>query len=146
MIPINALTITVFSLILLLLVATTYLAVGYIIDYRKFREPNALRSKALANVNLDQRTQDLYNYLCWHIEDCTQIQPLQVGEAMMLASYITANAIEGMDRPTTSETLRRINEMARSLKNESRQPYRKDAPSVVEITTKNDSGEGLSIH
>lgn len=148
-ITLNAVSITLFSLMLLVLVITSYLAAGYILDYFKFKEPNDLRSKVLADVNLDRRSQNLYNYLAWHIEDCTQIQPLQLGEAMMLASYITANAIEGMGRSDTSETLRKINEMARELKNQTRQPHRKDDSNVVELTVKDKdevTGDGASIH
>ena len=145
MIPINALTVTILSLILLALVATTYLAVGYVMDYRRFKEPNALRSKILFNVNLQQRTDDIYNYLAWHMEDISRSQPITQGEYSVVCSMMVANSIEGMSRQDTSEMLRMINELARDMKNQTRQPYRKD--NVVELTVKKDesTGDGAQV-
>lgn len=144
-IPVNALTVTILSLILAALVVTSYLAVGYIIDYRKFREPNRLRSKILFNVNLQERTDDLYAYIAWHVEDVSQTQPVTQAEYCVLCAFMVANAIDGMGRQETSEMLRKINEMARELKNQTRQPVRKD--SVVDLTVKQaDGGDGAQIH
>ncbi len=146
MIPINALTVTIFSLMLLALVATTYATVQFFLEHRKFTEPNRLRTNALADVNLDHRANNIYNYLCWHIEDVTQVQPLTQAEAISIATYMVANACEGMDRKETSHVMQQINENARKLKNMTRQPHRND--NVVELTVKKEevSGDGAQVH
>ena len=144
-IPVNALTITILSLILLALVATSYLAIGYILDSQKFKEPNRLRKMILMDNNLERRVDNLYAYIAWHVEDCSQVQAIKQGEYSVLCAFMVANAIEGLDRGQTTDILRQINEMARNLKNQTRQPHRKDEAEVAAVSDVV-AGNAASVH